>query len=299
VNKQDHNFRIVNSGMFKASEDTILSHLSESTGIHQLYLREIWDYRGHFTIDLSDLTIICYGFHRLPKSLFTQAKNFILVDNGYIHKWTEGMNPYRRWRITMNDLIAPIPEYILDQYEGVDKEIEYYVKDIGKELRPLKKERGQEIVILPPSALTCQFLDYLENWFPETVAYLRANYSRKLSISLKRGRVIVQESQKKFPNRYLHDAMRTAHVFLSYNSNAIVDAALNGIPFISVHPLRKIGSLDDIEDPPFDRRFLNYLYKIQWTQEDMKSGKAWDDFWNVQQIHGHSNNKLNVRNNYL
>ena len=50
---------------------------------------------------------------------------------------------------------------------------------------------------------------------------------------------------------------------------------MNGIPVISTSPMRKIGSLADVENPVMNRSFLKNLAYRQWTINEINSGQAW------------------------
>ena len=57
----------------------------------------------------------------------------------------------------------------------------------------------------------------------------------------------------------------------------MVDAAINGIPIICTNNNRRIGSIEEIESPIKDRNFLKNLAYNQWTFEEMRSKKAWQE----------------------
>jgi hypothetical protein len=54
-----------------------------------------------------------------------------------------------------------------------------------------------------------------------------------------------------------------------------VDALVAGVPVITTSPMRKIGSLAEIESPVMDRSFLKNLAYRQWTIKEIESGQAW------------------------
>ena len=50
-----------------------------------------------------------------------------------------------------------------------------------------------------------------------------------------------------------------------------------GVPAIFTNPARKLGSIEDVENPPMDREFFKNLAHNQWTLEEIKSGRAWEN----------------------
>ena len=44
---------------------------------------------------------------------------------------------------------------------------------------------------------------------------------------------------------------------------------------ITTSPMRKIGTLEEVESPPMDRGFLKNLAYRQWTIQEIKIGQAW------------------------
>ena len=69
----------------------------------------------------------------------------------------------------------------------------------------------------------------------------------------------------------------SAWVVVAFNSGVVVDSLINGIPVIQDYQSRNIGSVQDVENPIMDRSLLKNLAYNQWTLEEMKSGKAWEE----------------------
>tara|TARA_R110002020_G_scaffold3005_8_gene13923 strand:+ start:2148 stop:2942 length:795 start_codon:yes stop_codon:yes gene_type:complete len=135
---------------------------------------------------------------------------------------------------------------------------------------PFKKWRknGSKIVVVPPSGAMGPFIGISpQNWVANVKEKLMKYTDREIVVCTK------QKGRKSMLQEYLKDAW----ALVTDHSNSQVDALVSGIPVITTSKMRTIGSLEQIEDPPMDRRFLKNLAYKQWSREEIESGKAWSD----------------------
>ena len=83
--------------------------------------------------------------------------------------------------------------------------------------------------------------------------------------------------------------MQDAWVVVADHSNAQIEALLNGIPVICTNNARKIGSLDQIENPTMERDYLRNLAYQQWNIKEIENGQAWGELkehYQDRKLHG-------------
>ncbi|MAF25673.1 hypothetical protein CL634_08905 [bacterium] len=125
------------------------------------------------------------------------------------------------------------------------------------------RKTGNHIVIVPPSKHMTPVLN-METWLEETIFKVKKYTDRKILVSTK------------YKNP-MSEVMKNAWAVITDHSNSAIDAMIEGIPAIFTNPARRLGSIEQIEDPPMDRDFFKNLAHQQWTLEEIKTGKAWLD----------------------
>jgi hypothetical protein len=78
----------------------------------------------------------------------------------------------------------------------------------------------------------------------------------------------------------LEEAFKGAACVITYSSNTAVDAVINGIPAISVHPgsMAREVTTRSLDEPLFRGDLNDWGRKIaytQWLPEELKNGEAW------------------------
>ncbi len=206
-----------------------------------------WDKVGRL---YTERHIASYGLLRGSSDTLNRAKTFFYIDQGYYGKGPEFSGYYR---VCYNGLIhsgkGDFPSKKLDGFNLKFKDW---------------RKTGDHIVIVPPSKFVRAFYQgIIDDWTDKTV-YTLAKYSdRKILISHKSSKVPIDE------------ALKNAWCLVTFHSNTMTTALMNGIPIISTSPDRPIGKLEDIEKPLKNRGFLKNLAHYQWTIPEMKSGKCW------------------------
>jgi len=125
------------------------------------------------------------------------------------------------------------------------------------------RKTGEHVVIVPPSKHMASIFN-METWLEKTIFKVKKYTDRKILVSTK------------FKNP-VSEVMKNAWCIVADHSNSAIDAMIEGVPVIFTNPARKLGTIEDIENPPMDREFLKNLAHQQWTLEEIKIGKAWSD----------------------
>jgi hypothetical protein len=198
--------------------------------------------------------IATYGIKRGSGDSIKRAKEFWYIDHGYFGKGS----PHRfdgYYRIVYNNIIndtsGDFPSDRLDKFN-------IKLKDWRKD--------GDKVIMVPPSLPMGKFLGVPnEIWIQETKKQIQKYTDREI--------VVCQKEKGKKSN--LMQLLDNAWVLITDHSNCQVDALVAGVPVITTSPMRKIGSLAEIESPVMDRSFLKNLAYRQWTIKEIESGQAW------------------------
>ena len=200
--------------------------------------------------------IATYGIKRGSAESIKRAREFWYIDHGYFGKGT----PHKfdgYYRIVYNSIIHDVGgDFPSDR-----------LKNFNLEFKDWRKN-GDKIILIPPSIPMGKFLGVpTDKWIEETKQEIKKYSDRKIEVC--------QKQKGKMSN--LKELMKTAWVLVTDHSNAQVDALTQGIPVIATSPMRRIGSVAEIENPVMDRSFLKTLAYRQWTIQEIKSGQAWSE----------------------
>ena len=148
---------------------------------------------------------------------------------------------------------------------------------------------GKNIVIVPPGVKMAKFNGCLD-WLTVTLSKVPLYTDRPIVICKKE---YVNRHSPEQLTSYIEDctigkcgapyylplkqALKNAWVLITFCSNAYIDALINGIPVITNYPNNVIGDFKKIENPVLDRTCLKNLAYNQWTLEEIRSGKAWEE----------------------
>ena len=200
-------------------------------------------------------SIATAGILRGSGECVKKAEEFWYIDHGYFHRTKHPPDCDGYYRVGHNTLWSSGEgDYTWDRFNS-----------FKIELKPWRKD-GSHIIVVPPSRYMCTFLNRVW-WLEKTQRELSKYTKRKIIVSTKDG-------------VKLRDCLPGAWALVTDHSNAAVDAVIHGVPVIVTHPDRRIGSLEEIENPPKSRGFLKNLANRQWTLEEMRSGMAWDEIKN-------------------
>ena len=213
--------------------------------------------------DFSPERVATYGVLRGTTEIIKSSKEYWYIDRGYFQS-------REYFRITKNNLI----------HSGLGEHGWNRFSKFKKRLKPWRLT-GKNIVVVPPSKPMATFLES-EDWMTDTLKEVMEYTDRDILISRKPGGLVEfdyspleSSAQIKDTEVPLEEALKDAWVLVTNNSNAMVDAVIDGVPIICNNNNRKINSIKRIESPIRDREFLKNLAYNQWTLEEMRSGKAW------------------------
>jgi hypothetical protein len=182
--------------------------------------------------------------------------DWVYCDHAYVMRGHE----YRNYKLTRNRFQAgPI----------VDRPSDRLGLFGNPEIRPWRAG-GRNVLICPPTNAVANFYRQ-QHWLEDTVRALKLLTDRPIIVR-----------QKADADRPLQEELLDAHVLVTYNSNAAIEAVLAGVPAIcdSVCAAAHVGStkLSDVENPPRpdDRdRWLRHLTYSQFRLAEFASGVAW------------------------
>lgn len=161
-----------------------------------------------------------------------------------------------------------------------------------------QSQRGDKIIICPPTHAVAWYMGLTESWTEQTVNRLKAllptSEHDRIVIRAKPNEPIVDERgnllkfQHNVSEGSLNDDLKTATCVIAYNSMVALTATLQGIPVItSDHSCCKsisfsvedfaqeaYPSVFDVE--PLHRQDLMYwLANNQWNLDEIRNGTAW------------------------
>jgi hypothetical protein len=219
-------------------------HLAKYRGKH------IPDQRAEFKGD----PIVVWGQIRGAKELLQKSRTFYRMDHAYIGR-------LQYFRITRGDFQpSRIMERPADRWEKLKKEYDLTMK-------PWKKSDGYILVALSEPA-TYSFFDQ-ERWPERIEGELKKYTDRPIRL------------RKRRDDRPLADDLRKAWCLVTFASNSVREALLEGVPVFTLGPsiARPMGLSDvsRIESPyyPENREeFFRHLAYCQFTNEEFASGFA-------------------------
>jgi len=144
-------------------------------------------------------------------------------------------------------------------------------------------KQGSTIVLVHPDAKKMHLLNLgsPEQWIENTVNLIKQHSDRRIKIRQRpasRADRVEFDTFKDFVNE-------DTHCVVGHSSNALVEAAMWGIPVIALGPSAtqslystNIASIDDIKpvDQELKQAWLNHLAYSQFHKDELLSGKAWE-----------------------
>lgn len=196
--------------------------------------------------------IAAYGVLYGGETVIQNTPKYWHIDHGYFGRSTDPDLYDGYYRITHNNFWHNgFGDHTWDRFNSLKVELKNWRKS------------GDHIVIVPPSKHMASVLN-LQTWLEETIFKIKKHTDRKILVSTK------------YKNP-MSEVIKNAWCVVTDHSNSAIDAMAQGVPAIFTNPARKLGSIEDVENPPMDREFFKNLAHNQWTLEEIKSGKAWSD----------------------
>ena len=208
---------------------------------------------------------ILRGTGEILKECSLRNRDYYYIDHGYFN--AGHYDGY--YRVVRNDMqlngevLGYTPEEI--PFAPTDRWNKLKIK-----MKPWRKS-GNHIVVCPLSQFVGDFLGInTELWLRETIRELEHYTDRS---------IFIKEKDTDMP---IEEAVKDAHAVVAYNSNALVDAVIEGIPVYALGPsstdpiARK--SLRDIENPIMEDRekWACALSYGQWTLDEIRMGVYWE-----------------------
>jgi len=213
------------------------------------------------------------------------GQRILYFDKGYVRSRRQGAPTWDYWRISL-DAHHPTGT-TLTRFKMPGDRLEGLELDVAK-----WRSRGLQIVFAGSSAKYHNFygLEDPTTFAARVIKRLRKRTDRPLVYRPKpswRDAVPIQNSRFSLAKERIVDVLTNAHCLVTHGSNACFEAALMGIPTIVLGDAvaRPISStsLDDVEMPFLGKRtqWLANLAYHQWTEDEMRSGEAWEmvDRW--------------------
>jgi hypothetical protein len=203
----------------------------------------------------------------VPDCARRQGVDWYCIDTGYFgnqksHKdW---------WRVTRNEYQNSQP-------------VQHKPDDRLKKLRIDRTQfrRGNRIVVIPTHPKVCAAwqLGDSDQWLESTIAMIRSYTDRPV--------VVRQRPDSRYTRQYhdrFEDLLRDdVHAVVAWTSNCLVEAAMHGIPVISlgasaaVQISNDITTVDNVPDCDAEQieAWLRHLSYGQFTKQEMQQGKCW------------------------
>lgn len=191
---------------------------------------------------------------------------YLYMDHGYFGGRGHYNGYYRCvWNGTQGDMLPAAPSE--DRWRA-----------LGQPMRPWRRD-GRNIIVCPPSPTVEALFHDAKGWRERVMAQLGRYTDRPIIVREKGDAQLTPLSL----------ALQDAHCLITFNSNAAIEAVLEGVPvFVGLSAARPLGRCDrqlhHLEDPLYPERepHLHALAYGQFTLQEMRSGFAWRTMWGFQ-----------------
>ena len=205
-------------------------------------------------------SVATYGILRGSGRVIKSANDFWYIDNGYFNQRGSYYRVCHNCHIDRGD-----GDYPKDRFNHT-----------GVKLKDWRKT-GSHIVLCPPSPVAQRHFEIGDNpstWTLKIISELKQYTDRDIVVSTKYGDGLTCFTKTPSKNPF-REIIKNAWAVVTFNSNTMVDSLIGGVPVISLTSDRKVGSLEEIENPIMDRAILYNLAYRQWTLKAFASGQAW------------------------
>lgn len=215
-------------------------------------------------VTLLDGVAACYGILRgtneIINAAFKEKRDLYYIDLGYFSRSDHyHLNFDGYYRVTKNAY----------QHNGFGDYPGDRLGNLEIDVKPWKR-KGEHILVFP---LSYNFsvhrgMDH-KAWLRDTIAEVSKYTDRPIMIKPKSSEMTLDE------------ALQDCHAVVSYDSNAVVDAVIKGIPGFTLGQCGAnavtLSDLSKIENPIYPKRkqWLQNLSYNQWDFEEFKDGTCW------------------------
>lgn len=203
----------------------------------------------------------------VPSQARRHGLDWYCIDTGYFGNLQSHKN---WWRITRNEyqLSTAIRERPADRLNNL-------------RLDRTRFARGKRVVLIPTHPKVCEAwqLGSSDTWLQRICDEIRRHTDRDIVV---RGRPLSRHARQ-YQDRFQDFIRDDVHAVVAWTSNCLVEAALHGIPVISLgpsaalqisRPLHEIDNVPDL-DRDLQEAWLRHLSYGQFTQREMRLGLAW------------------------
>jgi hypothetical protein len=203
----------------------------------------------------------------IPSQARLRGLDWYSVDTGYFGNRAS----HKNWmRITRNEyqLSSSIRERPGERLARLKLDLTQFV-------------RGRRIVVVPTHPKVCEAwqIGNHDAWLQSAMELIRRHTDRP---------IVVRERPASRYTRQYHDVFvdfirEDVHAVVAWTSNCMVEAAMHGIPVVSLGAsaaLQVSGKVENIDhlpniDPDLQQAWLRHLSYAQFTKKEMQSGAAW------------------------
>lgn len=208
-----------------------------------------------------------YGILRGNSELIHECEeigqDYYYCDHGYIDRSIHSQDDLDGfYRITKND----------NQCDGTGDFSSVRFDELDIELKEWREEKDSNKIVIAPLSRYVAAHEGIDTtqWLRDVVTKIAKHTDREIVIKPKNS------------DQSLQTTLRDAHAFVAYNSNAMVDAILAGIPVFHLGQscVAPVGcdDLSKIETPNKPDR-LKWCYALsnnQWLLSEMRDGTCWE-----------------------
>lgn len=244
--------------------DPYINMLAEGVGVRS---------QDHIDVERLEAPVVLRGImkHKIMKQCWRLGKKFFYVDTGYLGNHVSDTNPRANkiWhRIVPDNLqhqhFQPRPA---DRFERL-------------KLCLPQRRRGRNIIVAAPDEKPCKFYNIdQQQWIQQVTDDLSRVTDRPVTVRLRE-----RSRQSRMVHEPLAKLLQDAHVLVTYNSLAAIEAVMLGVPAIVLAPCHAAGmvastDITTVEDPVWpDQSLLHdwlcWLAYGQYHVSEMRSGRA-------------------------
>lgn len=225
---------------------------------------------------------LLFGNARVLNECLHQKINYYYIDHAYFRS---GYAPPTWMRITYNGFV---------QNNIVSTDSSRWNALFNTALKSYNYRNRDHILILPPSDATARTFSQ-QDWLKNTIREIRLYTDRPIIVRQKSGPVMNQnmtkvEKRKNYNyNETLEEHLRKTYCVVAYNSNAAIQALMQGIPVIcseqcAAYPLS--NKFENIENL-IEYKRLPLLHSLSWGQynlQEIVNGTAYKNIKNLKQV---------------
>lgn len=256
----------------KNGQDQYINRLAASAGV-QPTTTDDFDY--HYDVVRDHRVVVLRGIlkYKIMRQCWRDQRPFYYMDSGYLGNIANPQNPRGNknyHRIVPNDL----------QHQDIQSRPSDRLDRLGIKFQP--RRHGSRIIIAAPDEKPCRFYGIdRDEWIQNTVAKIKQHTDRPIVIRERAPRRIDRVATDPLVQVLRDDV----HALVTFNSNAAVEAILEGVPVFVLAPThaaapvgnRDLACIDDPVWPDSDlvRAWACHLAYGQYSVKELEDGTAY------------------------